>query len=199
MNAFDSNYNDIQEQSFVLGAGNQKTLKFGEFRHVFIEDASDVFTISFGSTSLVSGHKSKLFSLGGTETEITIKSLTAQTVKVQASMAPINTGRGDVTITSVNTTIQGSNAINNPGDVTVTSVAASVAAANANRKSIIFFVPSSESFGVRVGNSSVGVASGILIEPGMTREFFDESQWYAIRESAATGDVTMNVLELERP
>lgn len=190
---------DIQEQSFTLLANAQARFNVGAFKYIFVEDASADFQIAFGSTSLISAHKYKSFDVGAVQSQIILKSTTAQTVKLQFSMSPIRTGKADVTISNVSTTIQGSNTINNTGDATVTNVAASIIAANANRKSVIFYVPSSEDFGVRVGNASVSTSNGILIEPGMTREFFDESQWYAVREASATSNVTLNVLELVRP
>lgn len=190
---------DVQEQSFALLANTQVRVPVGNFKYIFVEDATANFQIAFGSTSLVSAHKYKLFDVGRAQSQIILKSTTAQTVKLQFSMSPIQTGQADVTISNVAATISGSNTINNPGDATVGASAASVIAANANRKSVIFYVPSSESFGVRIGNASLTDSNGVLIEPGMTREFFDESQWYAIREAAATSDVTLNVLELERP
>lgn len=190
---------DVQEQSFSLLVGAQQRLSIGNYKYIFVEDASDVFQIAFGSTSLVSAHKYKLFDVGRAQNQIILKSTTAQTVKLQFSMSPIQTGQADVTISNVAATISGSNTINNPGDATVGVAAASVIAANANRKSVIFYVPSDQAHGVRIGNASLSTSNGILIEPGMTREFFDESQWYAIREASATSDVTLNILELERP
>lgn len=190
---------DVQEQSFALLANAEKRIPVGNFKYIFVEDASANFQIAFGSTSLVSAHKYKLFDVGKAQSQIILKSTTAQTVKLQFSMSPIQTGQADVTISNVAATISGSNTINNPGDATVGVAAASVIAANANRKSVIFYVPSDQTHGVRIGNASLSASNGLLIEPGMTREFFDESQWYAIREASATSDVKLNVLELERP
>ncbi len=129
--------------------------------------------------------------------KVTIRSSTAQSIIVYLGYGKLKDSRSSVNA-NISTTIEGSNLINNPGDVTVGDSASQVIAANANRKSVQLYVPYTSDYGVRIGNSNVDDSSGILIEPGMTREYFDTSAWYAIREASATDDVELQVLELER-
>lgn len=189
---------NISETTFSVQANVKSRQRVASFSHVFIESASDDFEISFGNSSTVIAHQSKSIPVGGIENEIYITSSTAQAIRVQMSMEPIQTGRSSV-VATVNTTIEPSNTINNPGDVSAGVARVQAIAANVNRKEVELAVPSSQPFGVRVGNATVTNASGSLIEPGTSKVFGVEAALYVIRESGATSDATVTVLEMERP
>jgi hypothetical protein len=185
----------IQELTFVCLANTKQRQKIGNYRYVFIEDATGDFQIGFGSTSLIKAHKSKGFALDDMSNELEIKSTTAQTVTVQVSMNPILTGRSNVTAT-VNTTIEPSNTINNDGDVIAGATATLAIAANANRKEVEICLPSTATNPVRIGNSSVNATSGSILEPGCSKVFGTEAALYVVR---TVTDETVTVLEMERP
>ncbi len=130
--------------------------------------------------------------------DVMLLSTTTQTVTVILGFGSFKDARASVNAT-VNTTIQGGDTINNPGDVSVGTAATLLIAANANRKEVEISVPSSEAYGIRVGNASVTNASGSLIEPGMAKWYDNEAALYGVREASATSDITATVFESERP
>lgn len=157
------------------------------------------FTITFDESNRLVGQSA---GLGGEfpdeYKDVTLLSTTTQTVTVVLGFGRLSDARSNINAT-INTTISGGDTINNPGDVSVGVAATLLIAANADRKEVEISVPSSSSFGIRVGNASVTNASGSLIEPGMAKWFDNEAALYGVRESSATSDVTVTVFESERP
>jgi hypothetical protein len=128
---------------------------------------------------------------------VTLTSTTAQTVYIILGFGSITDARATLNAV-INTTIEPSNTFTAPGDVSVSTTAVQLIAADTNTKEVEISVPSTSSFGVRVGPSGVTNTSGSLIEPGMSKWLSFEGALYGIREASATADVTVTVSKLSR-
>ncbi len=164
-----------------------------------VTSATGAFTVTFDESQRIEDAEK---GTGGQFDEmykrVVLNSPTSQTVIIVLGFGKYTDARATLSAT-VNTTIEPSNTINNPGDVSAGVAATLAIAANANRKEVELAVPSDQAHGVRVGNATVTNASGSLIEPGTSKVFGVEAALYVIRESAATVNVTVTVLEMERP
>jgi hypothetical protein len=189
---------NFRSYKITLTAGQD--YEFGVNGNMYaITSATGAFTIVFDESQRIEDAEK---GTGGQFDEmykrVVLNSPTTQTVIIVLGFGKYTDARATLSAT-VNTTIEPSDTINNPGDVTATTVAALAIASNVNRKEVELAVPSDQLFGVRVGNAAVTNASGSLIEPGTSKTFAVEAALYVIREAAATSNVTVTVLELERP
>lgn len=85
-------------------------------------------------------------------------------------------------------------------DVTVTNSATTLAAADSTSLEVLVSIPASETDGIRVGeNGNVATNRGLYMGPGDFRVFtLSNHELSAIRESGASGDVTVTVMKLCR-
>ncbi len=111
------------------------------------------------------------------------------------------TGTVDTNIVSGNVTVNNSqpNDIVPLSDVTVTAAATQIAAADSASLEILVKVPASQAHGVRIGDNTVTNASGYHLEPGESVVLsLQNHAVHAIREAAATANVTVTLTKLSR-
>lgn len=124
-----------------------------------------------------------------------VKSTIAQAVTLKAGRGRYRP-KSDVTVSSVNSTIEPSNTVTNIADTVVGSSQVVIASAT-TRKEVIINVPASAANAVRIGASGVTASSGLKVEPGSTLTLAFEGALYAIRDGSS--DVTVNGILMSRP
>lgn len=181
------------------GAGERPIQAIGRFLRIREAD-SDVY-IRYGSRSEIKRLKGEQIDFGDfyrkdLAEQIVIRSLIAQTIELVVSDTPQDDNRQAVSL-STTTTLDSSN---NTADAPAVSVAATSSAqlvtSNGNRIELEIAVSSDEIGGVWVGGSTIANQRGVLIEPGMSRVYSSDSEWWAYNPNASA--VLVQVLELER-
>lgn len=114
----------------------------------------------------------------------------------------INVGNTvDVNILSGNVTVNNAqpNDIIPLPDVSVGAAPTIIAAADSASLEVLLMIPSGQDFGIRLGDNTTTSSQGFLLEPGVPAVVnLANHDLYGVRESGATGNVTITVSKLNR-
>ncbi len=129
--------------------------------------------------------------------EIELSSATGQSVIVLAGFGSVFDGRATANV-NVTATVAAGNTFNSGADVSALHSARTLLlAADASRTYAVVCNSSSNTLSVRIGDSTVAAATGILLEPGESISIATTAAIYAYNADGAT-DVTINAASIRQ-
>jgi hypothetical protein len=123
--------------------------------------------------------------------KVTVSSATGQDIVVLAGFGSVTDGRSTANV-NVAATVEPGNTFDNGGDVSVPNASATqLVAADVTRLYALVSLPSDAAGSVRVGSAAVGLASGTLLEPGMSVPIATTAALYAYHENGVAVNVVV--------
>ncbi len=181
--------------TFALAAGVERSfdVEFDYF-HVLTAPVTDL-KVRFDDSAAIGLYEGVGLRVYGSS--FTLSSATGQTVTVLAGFGHVFDGRASANV-NVTATVAAGNTINDGGDVSCVHAARTqLLPQDLSRTYALLKNVSANTIIVRIGNVTVGAASGTPLEPGETLPYATTAAVYAWNPDAAV-DVTINAASIQQ-